>query len=526
MSRRHSAEKREIIPDAKYGDIVVAKFMNTIMYEGKKSVAESDRLRRARQRRGQGQERSARRVQAGARKRRARGRGAFAPRRRRDLSGAGRSAHRSPSGAGDPLDHLAPPATATTRPWSTACRPNCSTPRTIAAQRSRSARTRTGWPKPTAPSRIIAGKRPPSTHTGSGSWRAATQSKTIAISASWRTSTPERRRRPSASSTIPASRIRSAKCTTAPRPWTGWSRSRSAASRSLPPRRPRSGRTSASTSSTRPATSTSRSRSSARLRVLDGAVCVLDGNQGVEPQTETVWRQADKYGVPRIVFVNKMDKIGADFFRCVEEINTKVGGRPICIQLPIGSEINFKGVIDLLRMKAVVWEDEGLGAKYHDEEIPADLRPKAEEYRHTLIEAAVELDDEVMARLSRRPRAGHRHAQAAASARRSSRSPSCRCCAARPSRTRACSRCSTRSSTICPRPSIAAASRASTWTPARRSFACRATPSRSRCSASRSWTTRSSARSPSAASIRARSNRARPCSTRPRTRKSASAACC
>ena len=133
------------------------------------------------------------------------------------------------------------------------------------------------------------------------------------------------------------------------------------------------------------------------LRVLDGAVCVLDGNQGVEPQTETVWRQADKYGVPRVVFVNKMDKIGADFFRCVEEINTKVGGRPVCLQLPIGSESNFKGVIDLLRMKAVVWEDEGLGAKYHDEEIPADLKPKAEEYRHALIEAAVELDDDVMA---------------------------------------------------------------------------------------------------------------------------------
>ncbi len=132
------------------------------------------------------------------------------------------------------------------------------------------------------------------------------------------------------------------------------------------------------------------------LRVLDGAVCVLDGNQGVEPQTETVWRQADKYGVPRVVFVNKMDKIGADFFLCVDEINTKVGGRPVCIQLPIGAESNFKGVIDLLRMKAVVWEDEGLGARYHDEEIPADLRAKAEEYRHVLIEAAVELDDDVM----------------------------------------------------------------------------------------------------------------------------------
>ena len=133
------------------------------------------------------------------------------------------------------------------------------------------------------------------------------------------------------------------------------------------------------------------------LRVLDGAVCVLDGNQGVEPQTETVWRQADKYHVPRVVFVNKMDKTGADFDRCVDEIKTKVGGRPICIQLPIGSESNFKGVIDLLRMKAVVWEDEGLGAKYHDEEIPADLLEKAKEYRNLMIEAAVELDDEVLA---------------------------------------------------------------------------------------------------------------------------------
>ncbi|MBA4465313.1 GTP-binding protein, partial [Cylindrospermopsis raciborskii CS-506_A] len=132
------------------------------------------------------------------------------------------------------------------------------------------------------------------------------------------------------------------------------------------------------------------------LRVLDGAVCVLDGNQGVEPQTETVWRQADKYNVPRIVFVNKMDKIGADFYNCVEEIVDRVAGKPVCIQLPIGSENNFKGIIDLVRMKAVVWEDEGLGAKYHDEEIPADLADKAAEYRFKLVEAAVELDDDAM----------------------------------------------------------------------------------------------------------------------------------
>jgi elongation factor G len=132
------------------------------------------------------------------------------------------------------------------------------------------------------------------------------------------------------------------------------------------------------------------------LRVLDGAVCVLDGNQGVEPQTETVWRQADKYNVPRVVFVNKMDKIGADFFRCVSDIKTKVAGRPVCIQLPLGSESSFKGIIDLVRMKAVIWEDEALGAKYRDEEIPAALLDQAHEYRQALIEAAVELDDDVM----------------------------------------------------------------------------------------------------------------------------------
>ena len=133
------------------------------------------------------------------------------------------------------------------------------------------------------------------------------------------------------------------------------------------------------------------------LRVLDGCVCVLDGNQGVEPQTETVWRQADKYEVPRVVFVNKMDKIGADFDKCVDDLVTRVAGNPVCIQLPIGAENTFKGIVDLVRMKAVVWDDEALGAKYHDEEIPADLKDKAAEYRIKLIEAAVDLDDDAMA---------------------------------------------------------------------------------------------------------------------------------
>ena len=132
------------------------------------------------------------------------------------------------------------------------------------------------------------------------------------------------------------------------------------------------------------------------LRVLDGCVAVLDGNQGVEPQTETVWRQADRYDVPRIVFVNKMDKIGADFEKCVESIRDRLGVKAVPIQLPIGSESSLKGIIDLVRMKAVVWESEGLGANYHDEEIPADLKVAADEARHFLVENAVELDDEAM----------------------------------------------------------------------------------------------------------------------------------
>jgi elongation factor G len=132
------------------------------------------------------------------------------------------------------------------------------------------------------------------------------------------------------------------------------------------------------------------------LRVLDGAVCVLDSNQGVEPQTETVWRQGDRYKVPRIVFCNKMDKTGADFFQCLKDIVDRLGAKPIAIQLPIGAENQFKGIIDLVRMVGVVWDEETLGAKYHDVEIPADLLEQAKEYREKLVEAAVDLDDDAM----------------------------------------------------------------------------------------------------------------------------------
>ena len=132
------------------------------------------------------------------------------------------------------------------------------------------------------------------------------------------------------------------------------------------------------------------------LRVLDGAVAVLDGNQGVEPQTETVWRQADRYNVPRIVFVNKMDKIGADFDMCLATIRDRLGVKAVPIQIPIGAESSLKGLVDLVRMRAVVWDNDGLGATYRDEEIPADLKAKCEEARNYMIENAVELDDEAM----------------------------------------------------------------------------------------------------------------------------------
>ncbi|HVY02399.1 MAG TPA: elongation factor G [Caulobacterales bacterium] len=129
------------------------------------------------------------------------------------------------------------------------------------------------------------------------------------------------------------------------------------------------------------------------LRVLDGAVCVLDGNQGVEPQTETVWRQGDKYNVPRIVFANKMDKIGADFFNCVNDIKVRLGVKPVPLQLPIGIESSFKGVVDLVEMRAIIWHDEALGAKFDYAEIPDDLKEQAAQYRAELFEAAVEMDD-------------------------------------------------------------------------------------------------------------------------------------
>jgi elongation factor G len=134
------------------------------------------------------------------------------------------------------------------------------------------------------------------------------------------------------------------------------------------------------------------------LRVLDGAVAVLDSVAGVEPQTETVWRQADKYNVPRICFANKMDRVGADFYRCIEMIKERLGARPVPIQLPIGSGEEFAGIVDLIKMKAVYWKEGTQGAEYYYDEIPADLTEKAKKYRMEMIETAVEQDEVLMER--------------------------------------------------------------------------------------------------------------------------------
>ena len=132
------------------------------------------------------------------------------------------------------------------------------------------------------------------------------------------------------------------------------------------------------------------------LRVLDGAITAFDGVGGVEPQSETVWRQADKYKVPRMCYVNTLDRTGADFYYCVQTIIDRLGATPAVLYLPIGAEGDFKGLVDLVNERAIIWKDESLGAEFFYEEIPADLADKAAEYREKLIELAVEQDDDAM----------------------------------------------------------------------------------------------------------------------------------
>ncbi|MEL7539216.1 MAG: elongation factor G [Pseudomonadota bacterium] len=132
------------------------------------------------------------------------------------------------------------------------------------------------------------------------------------------------------------------------------------------------------------------------LRVLDGAVTLLSSVDGVEPQTETVWRQADKYGVPRLIFVNKMDRVGADFLRVVAQVRERLGANPVAVQLPIGAEEDFAGVVDLVRMRAIYWEDGNMGTRFEERDVPSDLLADANEYREAMVEAAAEGDEELL----------------------------------------------------------------------------------------------------------------------------------
>ena len=132
------------------------------------------------------------------------------------------------------------------------------------------------------------------------------------------------------------------------------------------------------------------------LKVLDGAIAVFCAVGGVEPQSETVWRQADKYKVPRIAFVNKMDRVGADFFRVVSMMYERLGTNPVPVVIPLGAEDKYQGVIDLIKMRAVVWDEETLGAKFHYEEIPSDYKSQAEEWREKLIEKISDVDEKIM----------------------------------------------------------------------------------------------------------------------------------
>jgi elongation factor G len=176
------------------------------------------------------------------------------------------------------------------------------------------------------------------------------------------------------------------------------------------------------------------------LRVLDGACAVFCAVGGVEPQSETVWRQADKYGVPRLAFVNKMDRMGANFLRVVEQVKERLGGQAVPIQLPIGAEEDFAGVVDLVRMKAIYWDDASKGMTYEARDIPADMVDLCNEWRENMVEAAAEADEEMMERYLEEGELSEADIKKGLR-KRTLATRSCPCSAARPSRTRACRRC-------------------------------------------------------------------------------------
>jgi elongation factor G len=182
------------------------------------------------------------------------------------------------------------------------------------------------------------------------------------------------------------------------------------------------------------------------MRVLDGACMVYCAVGGVQPQSETVWRQANKYKVPRLAFVNKMDRQGADFFKVYDQMKLRLKANPVPLQVPIGAEENFEGVVDLIRMKAIVWDDASQGMKFDLRDIPADLAEKAKEWREKMVEAAAEANEELMNKYLEGGRAFRGRDQEGAAHCAPSAARSCRCCAAPRSRTRACRPCSMPSS--------------------------------------------------------------------------------
>ena len=264
--------------------------------------------------------------------------------------------------------------------------------------------------------------------------------------------------------------------TRAPPSWTGWSRSRSAASRSPPPRPSASGRATSINIIDTPGHVDFTVEVERSLRVLDGAVAVFDGVAGVEPQTENVWRQADKYDVPRICFVNKLDRTGADFFRCVDMMVTRLNATPLVLQLPIGAEADFIGVVDLVGMRALTWRGETQkGEDYTVEEIPAEHgRRRPPSTARSCSRPWPRSTTPSWSATSRARSSPSRRSRPASAGPPSPARPT-RCCAAPRSRTRACSPCSTRWSTTCRR----------RWT-CRRSRAPRPTARRRCCAGRRS----------------------------------------
>ena len=248
------------------------------------------------------------------------------------------------------------------------------------------------------------------------------------------------------------------------------------------------------------------------LRVLDGAVATDSAADGVQPQSETVWRQADKYNVPRIGYVNKMDRSGADFFETVQQMKDILGANPCPVQIPIGAEENFKGVVDLIKMKAILWHDETMGAEYDVEDIPANLIDEAEEWRDKMLESASNYDDALM----------EKYLEGQEITRWLWNSP--QWCVALHTRTRACSHCSTMYAPSCRRPSTPSTSKAPTPTPRKWRSASLLRMSPHRHSPSRSLPTPIWADWCSSASIQERFRPGRMSTTHAPERKSASAA--